>query len=248
MLNALPQWLKRPLDASLGFFYPEVCQICESARATADEGYVCETCRQGIRYVEPPWCECCGRPFEGEISGPFFCSDCLETRMYFSSARSVACFEGVTREIVHRYKYNRATWFEPLLAELLVRAAAPVLFQGGWDLIMPVPLHFVKLSERGFNQAGRLALHLSRATGIPLNTTCLKRVKYTQTQTHLDSEERAVNVRKAFAVRRRGQIEGKSIVLVDDVMTTGATLNACARVLREAGAENVCAWTLARGV
>ena len=114
-------------------------------------------------------------------------------------------------------------------------------------MIVPVPLHGLKEQEREFNQAERLARRLGAATGIPVNARLLRRVTPTRTQTLLSRSERAANVRHAFAHREGHSARGRSIVLVDDVLTTGATTNACARVLRAAGASQVCVWTVARG-
>jgi ComF family protein len=166
----------------------------------------------------------------------------------FRQARAAVMATGLARELIHRYKYQRALWLEPLLAALLVPLAAPALGQEKWDWIVPVPLHPVRQREREFNQAERLALPLSAATGIPLNARLLKRVEITRTQTMLSRTERAANVRNAFAVRRSARLGGERIVLVDDVLTTGATTNACARALRQAGAGDICVWTLARTV
>jgi predicted amidophosphoribosyltransferase len=116
-----------------------------------------------------------------------------------------------------------------------------------WDLLVPVPLHPVKQREREFNQAERLARRLSKASCIPLNNNILRRIQPTLTQTRLSREERAENVRGAFALAGSPDLKGQRIVLIDDVMTTGATTNACARVLRRAGASQVCVWTVARG-
>ena len=151
-------------------------------------------------------------------------------------------------QVIHRYKYQRALWFEPFLAELLVRQAAPNLSPKEWDWIVPVPLYPVKEREREFNQAERLAAHLSRATRIPLNARLLRRVEHTRTQTMLTRQERAENVRGAFAMRRDASLRGERIVLIDDVLTTGATTSACARALRAAGARDVCVWTVLRGL
>ena len=151
-------------------------------------------------------------------------------------------------EAIHRFKYSSALWFENFLAGLLVREAASVLANEKWDYIVPVPLHPVKLREREFNQAARLAAPLARVTKIPLNTTILNRVNPTSTQTLLTREERAVNMKNAFVVRKGIRLDGKRIILVDDVFTTGATTNACAQALQVAGAAEVCVWTVARGL
>jgi ComF family protein len=151
-------------------------------------------------------------------------------------------------EIIHKYKYQRALWFEPFLASLLIDRAKPEISKSDWDWIVPVPLHPTKLREREFNQAERLARCLSLATQVPVNTRLLRRTRATQTQTLLSREERQANVRKAFASRPGTSLKGERIVLVDDVFTTGATTGACARVLRLAGAGEVCVWTVARGI
>jgi ComF family protein len=151
-------------------------------------------------------------------------------------------------EAIHRFKYSRALWFENFLADLLVREAAPVLRGQKWDFIVPVPLHPLKLREREFNQAALLAAHLARATDIPLNETVLRRVQPTATQTLLTREQRAGNMKNAFAVRPGRRLNGRRFVLVDDVFTTGATTSAGARALRAAGAAEVCVWTVARGL
>jgi ComF family protein len=150
-------------------------------------------------------------------------------------------------DVVHRYKYGRALWLEKFLGEYLVNAASSELGKQKWDFIVPVPLHSVKQREREFNQADRLARYLGRATGIPVNAKLLKRVTPTESQTRLSREERAENVRKAFALRDPVDLQGARIVIVDDILTTGATTSACAGVMKKAGASTVQVWTLARG-
>jgi ComF family protein len=239
---------KRCLEAGLSFFYPEVCQICGAGRATLEEGFVCSDCGQNVRFVVPPYCERCGLPFPGELTTAFECSNCQDVELHFSSARSAVLARDPVLEVIHRYKYKRALWFEPFLADLLVRQARLALRREEWDLIVPVPLHRLKEEEREFNQAERLARRLGAATGIPVEARMLRRVTPTRTQTLLSRTERAENVRHAFALREGPSPRGQSIVMVDDVLTTGATTNACARVLRAAGASQVCVWTVARGI
>lgn len=241
--------MKNFLTAALALIYPEVCQICGVQRAQPAEGLVCAPCWRQVRFIRPPFCERCGLPFQGELTAPFECGNCREMELHFRSARSAVATGGMVLEIIHRYKYQRAHWFEAFLADLLIRAAVPELRGEAWDWIVPVPLHPAKEREREFNQAERLARRLADATGIPVATHLLKRVEATRTQTRLTRPERAANVRRAFALRdRRQRLAGERIVLLDDVFTTGATTSACARVLREAGAGEVCVWTVARGL
>ncbi len=236
------------LNTGLGFLSPETCQLCGEQPATAREGFVCRRCWTQVRFIRPPFCERCGLPYPGDVTAPFECANCREMELHFSSARSAVVARGIVREVIHRYKYQRALWFEPFLADLLIREASPALREQRWDFIVPVPLHPVKQREREFNQAGRLAGHLSAATKIPLNNKLLRRVMPTATQTLLTREQRAANMRGAFVAADRARLDGKRIVLVDDVFTTGATTSACARALRAAGAGEVCVWTVARGL
>lgn len=240
--------LKGWLEGGLSLFYPAVCQICSEHRAEAAEGYVCARCRSKVRFIKPPLCSRCGLPYEGDLTTPFECTNCRDMELHFRSARSAVAAGGVILDVIHRYKYQRALWFEPFLADVLVREASPTLKQEQWDFIVPVPLHPAKKREREFNQAARIATHLSAATKIPVNENLLHRVVPTRTQTQLTREQRAANVRRAFAMRAGQRLNRARIVLVDDVFTTGATTNACARVLCKSGAAEVCVWTVARGL
>jgi ComF family protein len=246
--TALAVSVKSWLNAVAALVYPEICQLCGQARATPGECFLCADCRAQVRFIKPPFCARCGFPYEGEITNPFECANCRDLEWPFVSARSAVVARGKVLEVIHRYKYNRALWFEPFLADLLVGQAEPELRREAWDWIVPVPLHPAKYREREFNQAERLAARLSAATRIPVNTGCLLRVLPTRTQTLLSREERLANVRKAFALRGNPGLEDRRIILVDDVFTTGATTGACARVLRAAGAGDVCVWTVARGI
>jgi ComF family protein len=235
----------------LALFYPNTCQICGRERALPQEGYVCERCwaRPGaLRFIARPFCERCGLPFEGEITTRFECSNCREAELEFVYARAAVAARGLALEVIHRYKYSGALWFEPFLADLLIRRALPELRAADWDLIVPVPLHPLKRREREFNQAERLAGHLSKATQVPMDAALLQRVLPTRTQTLLTRAERAVNVSKAFKVRSGRELSGERIILIDDVLTTGATTSACAKALRRNGSGDVCVWTVARGV
>jgi ComF family protein len=200
-----------------------------------------------VKHIEQPFCERCGLPYEGAITTAFKCSNCAELKLQFSYARSAVLSESIVREVVHFYKYHRALWHEPFLAGLLVAAAAPDLARNRWDMIVPVPLHPTKLREREFNQAERLGRQLAVTTGIPLVTNLLGRVLPTRTQTQLSRRERLENVRKAFVFSGKRKLNGQKVVVVDDVLTTGATTSACAHMLLKAGADEVCVWTVARG-
>lgn len=242
-------WSKTWLDAAFSFLYPEVCQICNQEPATPGNGFVGDSCRKNVTKIVPPFCDRCGLAFEGDITGVFQCSNCRTEDYAFTYARSAAFARTTLLDIIHKYKYNRALWFEPFLGKLFVQAAAPVLLCERWDMIVPVPLHPVRQAEREFNQAETLARRLGDDIGLPVAAACLRRVKVTESQTRLTRAQRAANVRGAFSFNDRASqlVAGKRIIVVDDVFTTGATTNACAKLLRKRGAEAVCVWTLARG-
>jgi ComF family protein len=248
MAQTAPAKLETWLNTGLALLYPEVCQLCNAVPATPRDGFVGRQCWSQIRFIRPPFCDRCGLPYEGDITTAFVCANCHDLKLHFSSARSAVVAKTVVLEAIHQFKYSRALWFENFLAGLLVPEAAPVLRGQNWDCLMPVPLHSLKEREREFNQSALLARHLARALNLPCQENVLWRATSTETQTHLNRDRRAENMKKAFAVRPGMNLAKRRIVLVDDVFTTGATTNDCARALRRAGAAEVCVWTVARGL
>jgi len=240
--------LKGLVEAGLELFYPAVCQICGEERATPKEGFVGAICRENVHFITPPFCTRCGLPPMGEVTNDFVCANCRDIEFYFSSARAAVLADSFMLDIIHRYKYQHHLYFEPFLAELLLKQALPALGDSNWDMVVPVPLHPTKEREREFNQAERLGAHLARALGIPVNKRIIQRVVSTQTQTRLTRKERAKNMESAFAPFPGIRIDGLRVLLVDDVMTTGATTNGCAKVLHEIGAAEIRVWTVARGL
>jgi ComF family protein len=247
-MTPLTDSAKSWLNAALAFCYPEICQVCGKSRATPQQCFVCESCTGRLRRVQAPYCNHCGLPSQGAITSTYECANCQEMQLSFSSARAAVIANEVALDLIHKFKYQRARWFEPLLAGLLVDAAKPDLAAGNWTCIVPIPLHPTKHREREFNQAERIARSLSAATGLPVRTGHLRRVVPTRTQTLLSRQERMENVRRAFAAAGAERLDGDRIILVDDVLTTGATADACSRALLKAGAAEVCVWTVARGI
>jgi competence protein ComFC len=179
----------------------------------------------------PPFCARCGLPFQGELTTKFECTNCREMELHFSSARSAVVAKTVVLEAIRCFKYLRHLWFGNFLADLLIREAGSELRRQRWDFIVRVPLHSLKQREREFNQAKILGRHSSTAAQIPLNAKLHRRVSPTVTQTRLTKQQRAENMRGAFAVPDGVKLSGEKIVLLDDVFTTGATTSACARAL-----------------
>ncbi|MFO1461607.1 MAG: ComF family protein [Verrucomicrobiota bacterium] len=239
---------RQVLESSLGLVYPNRCQICHEEPSSAVLGFIGNHCRRSLRVIEPPFCSQCGLPHPTEATRDFICSNCEGQSLSFESARAAVIAGGVALEVIHRFKYERALWFRPLLVDLLLTAALPVLAGGGWSSVVPVPLHPVRQREREYNQAELLARPLARALGIPLRIDLVRRTSATLTQTHLSRSERALNVARAFQPTRNAVLEGDSIIVLDDVLTTGATTNAVASVLKRSGAGRICVWSVARAV
>ena len=223
--------------------FPTVCQICSDRQAEPRNGYVCALCLRDVRPTKTPWCNQCGLTFDGEFTEISTCSNCHEIEWHFDCARSLFAARGLVREIVHRLKYHHADFFQPLINRWF---SAVNQFPGiSHDWIMPIPLHPLREREREFNQAEHMARSVASSLRTFLNTNALERIKYTETQTPLSRSKRLRNLTGAFAVKRNRKLSG-AVLLVDDVMTTGATASACARVLKQAGASTVNVLTLAR--
>ncbi|MBL9171949.1 MAG: ComF family protein [Verrucomicrobiales bacterium] len=236
------------LELGLGLVYPNRCQICHNEPSSAALGFVGDRCRRSLRAIEWPFCSRCGLPHSTATTREFTCSNCEGLSLAFESARAAVVAEGVALEVIHRFKYDRALWFRPLLADLLVTAALPALAGGGWTAVVPVPLHPVRQREREYNQAELLALPLARALGIPVRRDLVRRTTATRTQTHLSRSERSRNVSRAFQPARHAHMDGDSIIVLDDILTTGATTNAVAGALKRCGAGRICVWSVARAI
>ncbi|HEY8241573.1 MAG TPA: ComF family protein [Kiritimatiellia bacterium] len=236
----------KPLTILLDLLFPRACGTCGSE--ADDAGHVCWSCRAGISMIAPPLCAICGDAAAGRIDDEFICHVCAEERPHFDFARSAARYDSTLRTMIQDFKYHKALWFRDELAGLL-RACVDVHYTPDRiDVVAAVPLYHARQRERGYNQAAVLASALARRLRKPVLRRALVRVRPTATQTRLTAGDRLPNVKDAFEARRSSRVEGKNILLVDDVMTTGATLSECARALKVAGARSVYAVTLARGV
>ena len=239
--------MKSPLnliEPLKGLAFPEVCQVCNESWAGADNGFACRTCRSNVFKSTSPWCEQCGLPFEGAAGDAITCKNCHEADWQFERARSMMSARGLVREVIHRHKYNRHEFFEPLMVQWFFGCGS--LFSEKPQCVIPVPLHPLKERDRGFNQAERLAKGVAEHLDLPMEPGCLRRVKYTETQTNLSRKERMANMHNAFEASER--VAFSRVLLLDDVMTTGATASACAAALRRAGVQTVDVLTLARGM
>src|SRR5213592_1360268 len=232
------------LEAAVSLLYPPVCTICGTSIRAGE--YLCDQCEAKAVRISAPFCEKCSEPFEGSISSVFTCANCAHRTIYFEAAVAAYRGRGIVREIIHEFKYGRQIHLRHIVARWL-RAALDDerLRDCHLDIIVPVPLHPARQRERGFNQASLLAELLSAHTSIP-SKPLLERIRYTTTQTALDRTERMENLHNAFRLRKNTNVRDLRVLLIDDVLTTGSTLNECARILKGAGAISVHAATAAR--
>ncbi len=226
--------------------FPSFCVLCHTTLEERGERVVCRECLAQLRPREGAACLCCGRFFDG-VAEPHFCERCLEHPPAFSVHRSCGSYGGVLKDLILLYKYRRMA----VLSRALAGYADACLSGDGmlWqdvDFLVPVPLDRRRKRERGFNQSQRLARELARTRGLKVLKRCLVKTKTVPPQTTLAGAARETNVRGAYAVRGSTKVRGKVVLLVDDVFTTGSTLRECSRVLKEAGARDVRALTLAQ--
>lgn len=213
------------------------------------EAMLCGSCRKHLVLAEPPLCTVCGRMFKGRQGPDHRCGDCIRQPKQFTSARSAVLYTPGFREVVHRYKYRGKIQLAGPLGEILLAAFLRFWASGDMDVILPVPLHPKRFRQRGFNQAYLLMQHWKHfESSLAATSRVLVKTRATAPQTGLGKAQRRRNIRNAFAVLRPEAVRSRRILLVDDVYTTGATVNECARVLLKSGAEQVNVLTVARAV
>ena len=227
----------------IDLLYPPRCLLCRTFIAS---GSLCGTCFSSFRKLVTPVCPICGGPFLNGIQEDHVCEECLRKRPYFNSAASPYLYDGRIMDAIHQFKYQGKPHMAKALGPLLASFGREWLSGLSGLLIMPVPLHPKRLRQRGYNQSLLLARHVSAGMRASLDFMSLRRTKDTKVQTGLKKEERRRNVRRAFEIADRKAVKGKTVLLVDDVATTGSTLNECARALRKAGSGNVHCLVLAR--
>jgi ComF family protein len=240
----LPAQLRRIGRAVVDGILPPRCLACGTIVDEPDA--LCGPCWAAMTFFAPPWCAVCGLPFPHPMGDDAICADCARDRSSWDRARAVLRYDKHSRRLVLALKHADRTHLARALGGWMRRAGAEVL--DGADLVLPVPLHWTRLFARRYNQAGLLAHAIRAAGGPPVAPDWLVRRRRTPSQGRLGAAARARNVRGAFALRPGRSIRGKRIVLIDDVLTTGATVEECARVLSRAGAEFVGVLTLARAL
>jgi len=240
----LPVMLARLGRLVLDAVLPPLCLKCQAI--VAEPGTLCPQCWQQITFLAPPFCVRCGRPFEFDPGPAACCGACLRTPPVYDCARAVLRYDEASRPLILSFKHGDRLEGTAAFAHWMARAGADLLDKA--DLLVPVPLHRWRLARRRYNQAALLALALGRRCGIAVAPDLLRRRRSTPSQGHLGPEARRQNVAGAFTLARNGAsgLAGQRVVLIDDVLTTGATVEECARVLRRSGAAEIGILTLAR--
>lgn len=246
-----PKRWKRAAARLLDWLYPPVCALCGIPLTHGRS--LCAGCQTALPRLTAPFCGSCGEPFPGRIDGEFACPNCDDLSFAFAFARPALVRDEQTLDLIHRLKYGREVHLAAELGRLAMAAfedprLAPALADG-WPLV-PVPLHRKRLRHRHFNQAAEIARILSQNLGLPM-INALRRVRSTETQTLLSRKQRMANLRGAFEPSRCGRrwlsSSPAGALLIDDVLTTGSTVNECARTLRQAGLRQVAVVTVMRG-
>lgn len=222
---------------ALALVYPPQCMACEAA--TAEPHALCARCWTDLPLISAPRCDRLGTPFAIDFGPGMLSPAAIADPPRFDHGRAVARHQGPARDLVSRFKYGERLDLARLMARLMVQAGQDILAEA--DIIVPVPMHRLRLWRRRYNQAALLAQFVGREAGIDVVVDGLERVKRTRAQVGLRRNERQQNLAGAFAVAERyaHRFEGRRVVVIDDVRTTGSTLNACAHILRKAGAARI---------
>ena len=240
-------YLRDLFALTLKIVLPRRCMQCRTL--LQEQGYVCAACWVQLTFITAPLCHCCGIPLELSPEthhAELLCGACCQEQPLYHQARASLVYDEVSKPFILAFKHGDALHPLPAMADWMHRAGNEIL--GRSDMLIPVPLHWRRLVKRHYNQAALLAQKVSALSGVRVESTLLTRVKNTPSQGHLTREQRQENVKNVFKIKdgKQALLNQKVITLIDDVYTSGATVNACATVLLKAGAKEVNILTLAR--
>lgn len=242
MKPILHQKVKDLFCAIMDFLLPPLCMNCDCS--VSEHQTLCADCWKEVHFLAEPLCGCCGASFDLPVDEGTLCGACLDHTPVFNAARAAFLYDDVSKGLILRLKHADQLHPVPALAKWMVRTGDE--FWGQADMIVPVPLHRWRLLKRRYNQAALLARGIGKHIDVPVVYDLLQRIKATESQGHKNRKERFDNLRGAFALKKDMNIKGKSIILIDDVFTTGATVETCAKLLKKSGAAKVFVVTLAR--
>ena len=238
------RWLRKLFGISLDLALPPLCPACREP--VGAQAALCAGCWSKLSFIAPPYCERLGTPFAYDPGSGVLSMQAIADPPAYRRARAAVRYDDVSRILIHGLKYSDRLDLAPMLGRWMARAGHALLEDA--DALVPVPLHWRRLWARRFNQSAALAKIVSQASGVPVAGDALKRVKATLQQVGLTASERALNVQGSFAVADRSRVAGRRLILIDDVLTSGATIDACARALNRAGAAAVDVLVFARVV
>jgi ComF family protein len=244
-LSRFAQGMRASLRLGLNVALPPLCPAC---RTLVNDSGLCAECWSQLAFISAPYCPRLGIPFVYDPGPGILSMQAIADPPAYHRARAAVRYDDVARKLVHAFKYGDRLDLAPTLGRWMARAGGELTAEA--DALVPVPLHWRRLWQRRFNQSAALAKEISAVAGVPLAHAALKRVKATAQQVGLSRPARAANVQGAFRVPpdARSEVKGRRLILVDDVLTSGATLDACARALLRAGAAQVDALVFARVV
>jgi len=222
----------------LNTLFPETCPVCHEASSDHTTAPICTGCWDSINPYKGPKCGKCGIPLDSDSS--IICGECIKDEPAYNSVRSFGLYKGPLRKAINLLKYHNMKRLSKPLSKVMLQMDIPKA-----DAVIPIPLYKDRLRQREFNQSALLAKYTAKNTGAALLVDCLVKIKDTKPQVGLSSRERRRNIKNAFDVEKKEFIKGKDILLMDDVITTGATVRECSRVLKKAGAANIYVLALA---
>ncbi len=235
------------LKTLLNLILPNRCAYC--GKIIESEHSICTECFSKLHFISAPYCQICGTPFETGTelasSSHLICPDCLSKKPITRLHRSCIVYDDFSKKTLLDFKFNDKIFLSKLFAKWLKVAGADI-FEKGVDVMVPVPLSFQRILKRKYNQSALLAYDLSKLINVEVLPHTLIKIRHTKPQAALSENLRLTNIKNAYAVKNPNQIKGKRILLIDDVMTTGSTLNECAKTLLKAGAQSVDTLTIAR--
>ncbi len=242
MVNLLTKFLK--------FLFPKLCLFCHTI-IKENDGLVCHKCVLKLPLIHSPFCKRCGQPlpqalFKNKTKNPSVCPACRTKKFSFSSSRSVMLYDEDTAKLIMNLKYGDRGDLAIIFAELSLLYHRDLFDK--LDLIIPVPISFGRLITRKYNQSALIGNALSKLIKVSMNTTILKRKKFKTIQGGLSFEKRFENVKGAFSISNKKDLEGKKVLLIDDVIASGATILSCAKILKKAGAKEIKILSIARTV
>ncbi len=230
----------------LHILFPRTCFSCGKDLSYETKASLCASCQNGLTWPGPLTCVRCGVVLKSGGAHCFHCRGSKADTFKCKVIRSACNFNQFSQGLIYALKYQGADYVAPYMGEFMARRFSGLAELAEANVVIPVPLYKTRLKKRGYNQSELLARAFCKATGLALDTTSLVRVRDTQSQTHLGREKRLENMTDAFVVNNPQPVKGKTVLLIDDVATTGATLEGCAQALRKAGAKRVLAYTFAR--